>query len=100
MTKKTKKNKRKTTIEAKHTRTLANETKEYQFGTWTISSWSVAKCGCEIENLNSNPKELRRKKRKRESIPVPAIFKTKRHLKYFKRSKNKHGTGRQNYQQK
>lgn len=33
MTKKTKKNKRKTTIEAKHTRTLANETKEYQFGT-------------------------------------------------------------------
>lgn len=33
MTKKTKKNKRKATIEAKHTRTLANETKEYQFGT-------------------------------------------------------------------
>lgn len=51
--------------------------------------------------LKLKPKRVKKKKkRKRESIPVPAIFKTKKHLKYFKRSKNKHGTGRQNYQQK
>lgn len=40
------------------------------------------------------------KKRKRECIPVPAIFKTKRHLKYFKRSKKNTRTRRQNYKLK